>query len=101
MFSKTGHRHDLQTLAFNDSVLPLGKPGVLICDLWDHALEPKYGPNRQDYLDAFFNVIDWALCETRYVGFRDGTMISASAGEIPCAGARIPCFAETIRGFVE
>jgi len=32
---------EILTLAFNDSVLPLGKPGVMICDLWDHALEPK------------------------------------------------------------
>ena len=64
---------EILTLPMNDSVLPLGKPGVLICDLWDHAREPAYA-NRRDHLDAFFKVIDWAACEARYLGFRDGTM---------------------------
>jgi Fe-Mn family superoxide dismutase len=64
---------EILTLPGNDSVLPLGKPGVLICDLWDHAREPIYA-SRPDYLDAFFKVIDWTACETRFIGFRDGSM---------------------------
>jgi Fe-Mn family superoxide dismutase len=64
---------EILTLPNNDSVLPLKKPGVMICDLWDHAREPKYA-EREAYLDAFFNVIDWSVCEARFEGFRDGTM---------------------------
>lgn len=66
-------RLEILTLPNNDSVLALKKPGVLICDLWDHAREPDYA-DREAYLDAFFQVIDWPVCQTRYLGFRDGSM---------------------------
>jgi Fe-Mn family superoxide dismutase len=65
---------EILTLQNNDSVLPLKKPGVMTCDLWDHAREPKYAGDREAYLDAFFNVIDWSVCEARFKGFRDGSM---------------------------
>lgn len=68
-----GEKLEVLTLPENDSVLPLRKPGVLICDLWDHARAPKY-PDRASYLDAFFKVVDWSVCEARYQGFRDGSM---------------------------
>jgi Fe-Mn family superoxide dismutase len=64
---------EILILPNNDSVLPLKKPGIMICDLWDHAREPRYA-DRESYLDAFFNVIDWPVCEARFAGFRDGTM---------------------------
>lgn len=64
---------EILTLPDNDSVLPIGKPGILICDLWDHAREPKY-IGRRDYLEAYFHVVDWSVCDMRYRGFRDGSM---------------------------
>lgn len=64
---------EIVTLPNNDSVLPLKKPGVMICDLWDHAREPKYA-SRAAYLDAFFKVIDWPVCAARFQGFVDGSM---------------------------
>ena len=64
---------EILILPNNDSVLPLKKPGVMVCDLWDHAREPTYA-DRAQYLDAFFNVIDWSVCEARFKGFRDGSM---------------------------
>jgi superoxide dismutase len=45
----------------------------MVCDLWEHAREPNYA-DRASYLDAFFNVIDWSVCEARFKGFRDGSM---------------------------
>ena len=64
---------EILTLPNNDRVLPLKKPGVVVCDLWDHAREPKYA-ERGLYLDAYFNVIDWAVCEARFDGFVSGSM---------------------------
>ena len=58
----------------NDSVLAIGKPGVLICDLWEHAYDAQYPAARADYLEAFFHVIDWSVCGERFESFSSGRM---------------------------
>jgi Fe-Mn family superoxide dismutase len=63
---------EILTLPNNGSVLPIGKPGIVICDLWEHAYESRYGDSRADYLEAFFRVIDWDVCGARIVGIREG-----------------------------
>lgn len=67
---------DLEILVLpnNASVLPLGRPGVLICDLWEHAHEAQYPAARADYLDAYFRVLDWDVCNTRFESFAAGRM---------------------------
>jgi Fe-Mn family superoxide dismutase len=56
----------------NDSVLPLAKPGILICDLWEHGYCARHDDRRADYLEAYFNVIDWDVCDARLRGIRAG-----------------------------
>jgi Fe-Mn family superoxide dismutase len=65
---------EILILPDNGSVLSIGKPGVLICDLWEHAYEGQYPAQRADYLDAFFHVVDWAVCGDRYASFASGRM---------------------------
>lgn len=43
-----------------------GKP-ILVMDVWEHAYMTDYGIDRQDYIEAFFRNIDWAVVEERLI----------------------------------
>ena len=63
---------DLQTGRLFNSWINLHESGhlsgcqpVLVMDVWEHAYMVDYGLKRADYINAFFNNIDWAACEAR------------------------------------
>jgi superoxide dismutase, Fe-Mn family len=52
------NEHDTGHLVDGDAILPM--------DVWEHAYLLDYGINRQAYIDAFFENIDWKVSEDRY-----------------------------------
>ena len=69
---KNGGKLKVHTTANQDSVLLEGLPGLLCCDLWEHAYYLKYKNRRADYLAAFWNVVDWEIVGRRLEGMRAG-----------------------------
>ncbi len=46
-----------------DSPLSLGKKPILVIDLWEHAYYLKYQNRRVEFIDAFWNLINWNRVE--------------------------------------
>ncbi|MCL4288340.1 MAG: superoxide dismutase, partial [Thermoleophilia bacterium] len=52
--------------ANQDSPISSGQTPLLGVDVWEHAYYLKYQNKRPDYLDAFWNVVDWDEVAKRY-----------------------------------
>ncbi len=46
--------HDADTMACRDGVRP-----ILVCDVWEHAYYIDYRNGRANYIEAWWNLIDW------------------------------------------
>ena len=60
----------LEIVQTKDHETPItdGKIPLLVVDVWEHAYYLKYQNKRPEYVDAFFNVIDWEQVDKNYVG---------------------------------
>ncbi len=43
-----------------------GAHPILAVDVWEHSYYHDYGPDRGDFIDAFFEVVDWTHVEKKY-----------------------------------
>jgi Fe-Mn family superoxide dismutase len=58
---------EIMTTPNQDTPLAEGLVPLLGNDLWEHAYYLKYQSKRADYLTAWWNVVDWAVVEKRFV----------------------------------
>ena len=70
-------RIEILSLPNQESVLLHGKPGLLCCDVWEHAYYLKYRNRRPDYLGAWWNVVAWDVVDQRLQDCRAGRSSTA------------------------
>jgi superoxide dismutase, Fe-Mn family len=61
----------LYTLPNNDSPLLVGERPLLGLDLWEHAYCAQHQWRQSDYVNAFWNVVEWPEIGRRYEAARD------------------------------
>ncbi|WP_449434730.1 superoxide dismutase [Pseudomonas putida] len=61
------HKLVVESSGNQDSPLMHGNTPILGLDVWEHAYYLKYQNRRPEYIGAFYNVIDWAQVEWRYL----------------------------------
>lgn len=61
-----GGRLRVEPSANQDTPLSLGRWPILCIDVWEHAYYLRYQNRRADYVEAFYNVIDWDRVADNY-----------------------------------
>jgi Fe-Mn family superoxide dismutase len=61
-----GRELEITTTTNQDSPLSSGHQPVLGLDVWEHAYYLKYQNRRPEYIEAFFNVIDWQQVDANF-----------------------------------
>lgn len=61
-----GNKLAIESTPNQDNPLMEGRTPILGLDVWEHAYYLNYQNRRPDYINAFFNVIDWEAVSDRY-----------------------------------
>ena len=63
------HKGDLDLVATSNAATPLTSENVplLTCDVWEHAYYIDYRNSRPNYLKNFWEIVNWAEVEKRFI----------------------------------
>ncbi len=62
----TNGKLEITTTPNQDTPISEGKTPVLGLDVWEHAYYVKYQNKRPEYIDAWWNVVDWEAVNQKY-----------------------------------
>jgi Fe-Mn family superoxide dismutase len=65
---KDGDGVDITSTPNQDTPVMEGKTPIIGCDVWEHAYYLKYQNKRPDYIEAWFNVVNWDEAQKRFDG---------------------------------
>ena len=65
-FNQTYNKLEIITTSDQDSPWTIQKIPLLGLDVWEHAYYLKYQNKRLDYVDAWWNVVNWDYVENRF-----------------------------------
>ena len=66
VFNQTYNKIEIITTPNQDSPWTLQKTPLLGLDVWEHAYYLKYQNKRSEYVDAWWNIVNWDYVENRF-----------------------------------